>query len=425
MNKFKTLLFLTFFSVVISAQKTDTAKKTFSIPIPKSDFFNAIKTYDIIIQGTDQWGYSKEYSKDKTFESFITNSQYKNDKQLDSISPDLKILVGFTATKSGFKDATGRTNIVGDVQYLLLGKNNEIIVEQSVNKTYILEKSTYKTHEADLANTLSIETYKFLDQLLITKSEKEFTFNYGLFEKTENIPELVEFNAKTDELLVKLQGLSFDDAYLENMQTFYKSYIGKQFGKIKEKDLNKVIYLNLSLIEIFKVNFTTANEYLAKAKEGAGFISFWPGEAQGNIDQLAFINQSNFTNKVDNLNSQSVYYITTIGTAYYKKKTFEGTFLVPRFKPGASGGSGMASLDSGYTPNLMIYQNKIFAYDYPNSNKFNIKTTSGKDLYFKKLGSDFIMVEKIGDDTYKGYETISNDVYTSKDGDDEKIVLKK
>jgi hypothetical protein len=181
MNKFKTLLFLTFFSVVISAQKTDTAKKTFSIPIPKSDFFNAIKTYDIIIQGTDQWGYSKEYSKDKTFESFITNSQYKNDKQLDSISPDLKILVGFTATKSGFKDATGRTNIVGDVQYLLLGKNNEIIVEQSVNKTYILEKSTYKTHEADLANTLSIETYKFLDQLLITKSEKEFKFNYVLF----------------------------------------------------------------------------------------------------------------------------------------------------------------------------------------------------------------------------------------------------
>jgi hypothetical protein len=420
-KKLSTLLFL-LIAFAAFAQKTDTETKKIKIPVPKSEFFNAVKKYDIIIQGHENWGYTEKYDRTKTYQRYITLPEYSSDTKIDSINPDVKILVGFAPTQSRTVDQNGWTTIHGNFSYLILSKDNAIIYESCVNTSCILSK-TGKVYETNMANTLYLEANKMLEKLLINKDEEEFTFNYGLFEKTEGFPELEAFNTKNTELLAKLETLNFDDAYLEEAQTFYKSYIGKQFGKIKEKDLNKVIYLNLSLIEIFKVNFKKADEYLTVAEQGAGLLSMWPGNARGNLNRFNFINQTTFNTKLENLNPTSVYYINTVGTATYKEKTsFTGFFEIPRFKPSGSDGN-MISLDSGYTPNFLIYEKGRLTNDYPNSNKFHIKTDSGKDLYIMKLKSDYVMVEKLSDNTYKRYETKSDDIYTS--SDNEKLELKK
>jgi len=425
MTKIKTVALLLLFSIVMNAQKADTKTKTFIIPVPKSEFFNSIKKYSIIIQGSNKWNYSEEKVKDDTYEKHITLDKYKNDPKIDNVNPDIKILVGFTHTRSPIANATGQVIIEGDFSYLLLTSNNEIIYQTAIHKSCALEQSNLPTHESAMANTLCAQTYDLLDALLFTKNETSTVFNYGNFEKCEEFPELVTFNTKTAEMLTKLEALSFEDAYLDEMESFYKGYVGKQFGKMKDKDLNKVIYLNLSLIEIFKVNFAKANEYLAEAKQGAGLLSMWPDNARKTIAKFEFVNQSgNFKNKVYNLNSQSVYYITTKGTAYYKKKIFVGDFYVPRFRPAASnsGGIGIVSLDS-YSPNFIIYENGKIAYDYPNGDQFSVKTQDGKEISFKKYKGEIIMVEKNDDGTFKPYESISSEIYTSPDG--EKLELKK
>ncbi|MEL1252971.1 hypothetical protein AAEO57_04225 [Flavobacterium sp. DGU38] len=423
MIKIKAVALFLLFSVTINAQKADTKTKSFTIPVPKSDFFNSIKKYSIIVQGSDRWSYTSERVKDATYEKDITLDKYKNDTRIDNVNPDIKVLVGYSPTKSRSVNAMGQTIIEGDFSFLFLTKNNEIIHQTSINKACTLEKSANKTNESDLANTLCGQVYELMDNLLITANESKTTFNYGNFEKCEEFPELGVFNTKTDEMLTKLESLSFEDAYLDEMQTFYKSYIGKQFGKMKDKDLNKVIYLNLSLIEIFKVNFAKANEYLAEAKQGAGLLSLWPDNAKKTIAKFEFVNQpGGFTNKIDHLNSESVYYIATTGTAYYKKKIFVGDFYVPRFKPSSNSSGGMMSLDS-YSPNFIIYENGKKAYDYPNGDQFTVKTKEGKELSFKKYKGEIIMVEKNADGTFKPYESLSSEIYTSPDG--EKLELKK
>ncbi|WP_163409187.1 hypothetical protein [Flavobacterium ajazii] len=423
MIKIKVVAMFLLISASLNAQKADTKIKTFTIPVPKSEFFNSIKKYSIIVQGSDRWSYSSEHAKDETFEKEITLDKYKNDTKIDNANPDIKILVGYTPTKLRETNAMGQTTLEGDFSFLFLSKNNEIIYQTSINKACVLEKSAKKTNESDLANTLCGQVYELLDTLLITANETKTTFNYGNFEKCDEFPELVTFNTKTAEMLTKLEALSFEDAYLDEMQNFYKGYIGKQFGKMKDKDLNKVIYLNLSLIEIFKVNFEKANEYLAEAKQGAGLLSLWPDSAKKTISKFEFVNQrGDFKNKIDNLNSQSVYYISTKGTAYYKKKIFVGEFYVPRFKPTKSGSGGIMSLDS-YSPNIMIFENGKKTFDYPNGDQFNIKTEGGKEISFKKYNGEIIMVEKNTDGTYKPYESISSEVYTSPDN--EKLELKK
>lgn len=422
MTQIKTTLLFLLFSAAVIAQKTDTETKKFTIPVPKSEYFNSIKKYNIVIQGINKWDRSREFLPNETFQKDITLDKYKNDKQIDSINPDLKIIMGYNPTKY-LIDASGKPSIAGDLQFLILGKNNEIIRMANVNRTMPLDRVKGRVQETEMANALCLQAYDLLDGYLITKNDVELTFNYGVFEKCEAFPELVEFNTKTQELLTKLQALSFEDKYLDEMETYYKGFTGKTFGKIKDKDLNKIIYLNLSLIEIFKVNFPKAEEYLAVAKEGAGLLSMWPDNAKKNLQILEFVNQTEFKNKIENLTARSAYAITLNGTAYYKKKVFTGTFEFTRFKPASSGGGSIVSLDS-YSPSIAIYEGTDKAgYVWPNGNQFNVKTTDGKEISFKKYKGELIMVEKNADGTFKPYESESNDVYTSPD--DEKLELKK
>lgn len=412
--KFATLLFL--LAVSGSAQKTDTQVKKFTIPVPKSEYFNAIKKYNIVIQGMDRWNKSREYLPNETFQKDITIDKYKNDKLIDSLNPDIKIIIGYSPEKY-IIGSTGQPSVTGDLSFLLLGKNNEIITMASVSRAMALERVKGRNQETEMANALCLQAYDLLDGYLITKNEVEMAFNYGIFEKTESFPELTEFNTKTEDLLTRLQALTFEDNYLDEMQNYYKSFIGKQFGKIKEKDLNKVIYLNMSLIEVFKVNLSKAEEYLAIAKEGAGLLSMWPDKARKNLQMLGFVNKSTFNHKIETLGARSAYCVTLKGTAYYKKKIFTGTFEFTRFKPASSGSSGMISLDS-YSPSISIFEDgATSSYVWPNGNQFNVKTEDGKEIFFKKYRGEAIMVQKKSDGTYKPYESESDDIYTSPDGE--------
>jgi hypothetical protein len=422
MTKIHIAAFFLMIAVAVNAQKTDTETKKFKIPVPKSDYFNAVKKYNIIVQGISKWDRSREFLPNETFQKDITIEKYKNDKQIDSINPDLKIVVGLTPSKYLF-NASGQPSVTGDLSFLILGKNNEIITMASVNRTIPLDRVKGRNQETEMANALCLQAYDLLDGYLITKNEVELTFNYGIFEKCEDFPELVDFNAKTQELLGKLEALTFEDAYLDQMENFYKGYLGKPVGKIKDKEITKIVNLNLSLIEIFKVNFPKASEYLAIAKDNAGMLAMWPDNVKKNLQILGFVNQNNFPHKIETLTSRSAYCITLKGTAYYKKKIFTGTFEFTRFKPAATGTSGMISLDS-YSPAIAIYEGTDKAgYVWPNGNQFNVKTEDGKEIFFKKYQGEAIMVVKNADGTFKPYESESDDVYTSPD--DEKLELKK
>ena len=152
-------------------------------------------------------------------------------------------------------------------------------------------------------------------------------------------------------------------------------------------------------------------------------LAMWPDNAKKNLQRLEFVNQSNFTHKIETLTSRSAYCVTLKGTAYYKKKIFVGTFEFTRFKPASSGSSGMVSLDS-YSPSIAIYEGTDKAgYVWPNGNQFNVKTEDGKEISFKKYQGEAIMVIKNADGTFKPYESESDDIYTSPD--DEKLELKK
>ena len=250
MTKIHIAAFFLMLTVAVNAQKADTETKKFKIPVPKSDYFNAIKKYNIIVQGISKWDRSREFLPNETFQKDITIDRYKNDKQIDSISPDLKILVGLVPSKYLF-NASGQPSVTGDLSFLILGKNNEIITMASVSRTIPLDRVKGRNQETEMANALCLQAYDLLDGYLITKNDVELTFNYGIFEKCEAFPELVEFNTKTQELLGKLEALTFEDAYLDQMQNFYKGYLGKPAGKIKDKEITKIVNLNLSLIEIF------------------------------------------------------------------------------------------------------------------------------------------------------------------------------
>lgn len=442
MIKSKIAIIFLFFAGIATAQKVDVESKKFSIPIPKSDFFAKLK-YDIIIQGEQirfkgndngelnffSWDTLVANPDTKDYQYLIDTKRYKDDKNLDKNNPDIRIYAGFKDLQGPVVNADGSVNVRGDFRFIFLGKNNEIILDQNVFRNIQIERNSTKKYEADLANTITNATYDLLDQLLITKNEKEFSFNYGEFEKAEAFPELVTFNTKTSELLVKLQSLNFEDAYLDEMETFFKSYIGKTFGKLKEKEINRAAYVNLALIQLFKVNYTKGYEYAALAKDVAGFLAMWPSNLKSNFDQLQFVNTNSFDArpKFENIYNEAVYKYKFKGTAVYKnKKTFVGTFEIKRFIPTNPASVGALSLTSDpvYKSFFYIFNEKgVTEAAYPNSENFVIKTDTGKEIRYLKYDRSYIVVEKRADNTYIPFESSSTDVYVSPDG--EKLELKK
>jgi hypothetical protein len=419
MKKISLLVFFLIISSVSNAQKTDTDKKKVKLTIPKSEFFKNIKTYNVIVQGDDTWNATYADKDTKTYEQNVVKNTIEDYTKKDVTNPDVRVLMGYKGAT--YKKADNGTYLLdGDFKYLVLGKNNEIIYEKGIKA--IMYSSTYvngKPYQS-LASDLNNIGYKYLKDNNIFTTEKEFSLNYGFFEKAEEFSELVEFNTKTNEFLTKIESNTLDQSYLTELEKFYLGYVGKEYKKLKPKDYNKVVYLNLALTQMFLLNFDKSLEYLETAKQGAGMFNMWPTETKENITGLMAVNQNNFTTKVENPTYDSAYYIYINGTVSQNDKTWTGKLKTDRFS-NYSEGSIMESNDPTKAK-VWIYKDNGDIDFVDVDAKTTIKTDKGVELSFLPYDNAFILVEKTADSCYKKYESVSKEVYCNQDG---KIVLKK
>ncbi|MDR7370834.1 hypothetical protein [Flavobacterium aquidurense] len=401
------------------AQKADTDKKKIKITIPKSEFFKNIKTYNIIIQGDDSWNATYADPTTKTYEKNVVKNTIEDYTKKDAANPDVRVLMGFKGATYKKAD-NGQYLLEGDFKYLVLGKNNEIIYEEGKNaKLYSPTYINGKPYES-LAGDLNNIGYKFLKDNNVFATEKEYTINYGFFDKAEEFSELVEFNTKTNEFLDKIAANSLDQSYLTDLEKFYLGYVGKEYKKMKPKDYNKVLYLNLALTQMFLPNFNKALEYLETAKQGAGMMSMWPDEAKANISGLIMVNQNDFTAKVENPTFDSAYYIHLNGSVTQNGETKTGKLKVDRFQNLQEG--GIMSSEDPTKAKVWIYKDNGDVDFVVVDDKTTIKTDKGVELRFISFNNSFLLVEKTADSCFKKYESSSKDVYCEKDG---KFAVKK
>lgn len=417
----KIFLIILLLNVITSnsfAQKADTEKKKVKITIPKSDFYKNIKTYNIIIQGDDTW--DKKYAdKNKmTYEKNTTKNTIEDYTKKDTINPDVSVLMGYKGPTYK-KSSNGQFVLDGDFKYLVLGKNNEIIYEKGANATMYSPTFNGKAYQS-LTNDLNNIAYKYLNDNNIISVEKEYSINYGIFEKVEEFPELVEFNTKTTEFLGKIEANTLDKNYLTDLEKFYLGYIGKEYKKLKVKDYNKVVYLNLSLTALFLSNFDKSIEYLENAKQGAGMMSMWPTYTKEIIDGFVTVNSSISGAKVANLSYDSAYQINIDGTVTQSGRTQTGKLKVDRF-PNLAEGSILNDNDPTEAK-VWIYKDNGEVDFIKVDDKTSIKTNDGVELIFIPYNNKFILVEKTNDSCYKKFESSSAIIYC-KQGD--KYVIKK
>lgn len=418
MKKTTLLLLLAFISGTSYAQKADTNKKKVNITIPKSEFFKNISTYDIIIQGDDSWNTEAADKEKLTYENNVTKNTIEDYTKKNNTNPDVRVLMGYNGAT--YKKADNGTYYLdGDFKYLVVGKNNEIIYEKGSNAKLYSPTYTNVKPYVNLANDLNNIGYKYIKDNNFLSSEKEYTLNYGVFVKSDELPELVELNTKTDEFLSKIASNSLDQNYLIELEKFYLGYVGKEYPKLKPKDYNKVIYLNLSLTEMFRLNFSKSLEYLETAKQGAGMMSMWPDETKANIESLIAVNKTNFDAKVENLRHDSAYFINFMNaTVTQNGKSQKGKIKVDRFA-NFSEGNIMSSAD--IKPKVWIYkENGEVDFVYVDD-KTTITTEKGLELNYIPYQNIFLLVEKTADSGYKKYESSSNEIYYNQNG---KFVVK-
>jgi hypothetical protein len=394
------------------AQKTDTEKRKTKINIPKSELFKGIQTYNIVIQGDDSWNTDYADKKKLTYEHNLTKNTIEDYSKKDTINPDIRMLMGYKGAT--YKSASnGQFLLDGDFKYLALGKNNEILFEKGINATMYSPTYNGKPYTS-LVNDLNNVAYKVLTDNNLIVNEKEYSLNYGLFEKAEDFPELIAFNTKTDEFLKKIEMNSLDKAYLSDLEQFYLTYVGKEYKKLKAKEFNKVLYLNLSLTQLFAANFDKSLEYLESAKQGAGMLSLWPVEAKSNIESFILVNSKINKVQVKNPSFDSAYYIYIDGTVTKNGKTQEGKLKTDRF-PNSSEGSILSS-DDPTKPKVWIYKDNGEVDFILVDATTTIKTKDGLDLRFIPFKNNFILAEKTGEACYKKYESISTLVYCDENG---------
>ena len=418
MKNLALLLFAAVLSTTTYSQKADTEKKKIKINIPKTEFFQKINTYNIIIQGDDTWNTEYADKKKNTYEKNLTKNTIEDYSKKDTISPDVRVLMGYKGAT--YKKATnGQSVLDGDFKYLVLGKNNEIIYEKGANA--IMYSPTYngKPYES-LVNDLNNIGYKYLKDNNIIASQKELVLHYGFFDKAEEFTELLEFNTKTNDFLSKIESSALTADYLTDLEKFYLGYVGKEYKKIKTKDYNKVIYLNLSLTQMFAAKFDKASEYLETAKQGAGMLSMWPTETKANIDGLVLVNSKVGNTVVKNLTFDSAYFIHINGSVTQNGKTQTGKLKVDRFANAAEG-SIMNSNDPT-KPKVWIYSDNGEVDFVMVDESTTIKTTEGLDLRYISFNNNFILVEKTEDGCFKKYESNSDLIYCNQDG---KFAIKK
>lgn len=412
MKKITLLLILAAVTGTSYAQKADTEKKKLKINIPKSEFFKKLKTYDIIIQGDDTWNKDFADKKKNTYEKNLTKNTIEDYSKKDTLNPDVRVLMGYKGATYK-KASNGQFVLDGDFKYLILDKNNEIIYEKGANATMYSPTYNGKPY-VSLTNDLNNIGYKYLADNNIIIDEKELNIHYGFFDKADDFPELVEFNTKTQEFLTKIESKSLNENYLNDLEKFYLSYKDKEYKKVKTKDFNKVIYLNLTLTQLFSAHFEKAFKYLETAKEGSGMFSMWPTDTQANIDGFVLVNSKHEGVKVKNLTSDSAYYIYINGSVTKNGTTQTGKLKLDRF-PNKAEGSIMDSNDPT-KPKVWIYSDNGEVDFVLSDDATTIKTNEGLELIYITVGAELLLVEKLSDGCYKKYESNSSIIYCNKDG---------
>lgn len=405
-------LLLSISSNSIFSQKADTEKKKVTIVIPKSELFKDIKTYYISVQGDETWNSTYAAVEKKTYEHNATKNTIEDYSKIDSENPDVRVFMGYKGATYK-QSSNGQYLLNGDFKYLVLGKNNEILYDKGIDAIAYSTSYNGKPYES-LVNDLNLMGYKFLKDNNIIVTEKEYTLDYGVFEKVDDFSELIEYNDKTNEFFSKLQSNELDKNYLLELEKFYQNYEGKEYKKIKPKDYNKVIYLNLSLTEMFLLNFDKSLEYLEMAKQGAGMLSLWPTNMKTNIESLIAVNKNYSNKKVDNPTYDSAYYIYIEGNVTNNGKTQNGKLKVDRF-PNFAEGSLLESNDPT-KQKVWIYKENGDVDSVLVDDKTTIKTANNKELKFIPYNNRFLLVEETTANCYIKYESASEEVFCLKDG---------
>ncbi len=401
------------------SQKADTENKKIKITVPKSEFFRNIKTYDLIVQGDETWNKTYKNAAKLTYELNVPDKDIKTDILLATENADLKIIMG--SGSFNYQKKNEQPLLVSNLKYLILGKSNEIIYQSGALTDCFGRYPISKDATISIISDLKDIGRSFAIDNSLINNLTEIDLNYGFFDKIKDFPELEEYNVKTNEFLVNIENNKLTDVYLNDLQTYYKSFIGKEYKKMKPKDFNKVIYLNFFWTELLKGNLESANEYFEKAKEDAGFFSIWPMTTKNILKNLTLVNQKKFETKIENFSSDSAYYININGTVVINDKEQKGRIKVGRYCDTSSG--NIASLDTYARPKLLVYNEKDeLLFDTTGYDKNKIKTDKGLELNFMTIGSEYVLVEKTNDGNYRKFENNSNEIYFLTDG---KLVLKK
>ncbi|MFD2907154.1 hypothetical protein ACFSX9_00255 [Flavobacterium ardleyense] len=412
MNKVAVSIVALLLCTVTFSQKAETEKKKVVMTFPKSDFFKNIKTYNIVIQGDDSWNKKLADEKTNTFENNVIKNKIEDYTRKDEENPDIKVLIGMhgSSHKSG---ANNTKSLEGDLRYLVLGKNNEIIYEYgkpSVMHNSNLDGNFVKSISTDL-NDLA---YRYLSSNNILLESKEIRIEYGVFEKVNDFSELLDYNSKTTEFLSKMDAQTLDNNYLDELEKFYTGFIGKEYKKLKAKDYNKVIYLNLTNVAMFRGDLEKAEEYLEVAKKNASMFNLWPDEMKRNIDGLVTLKKNDFPVRVQNLAYDSAYFIYVNGTLIQNDKKYSGKIKVHRFQNFQEG--NILTTEDPANPKLSIEKENGEISSLFVKVDTTIKTESGLELKFLKYKGNFLLVQSTSEGCYKQYESTSDLVYCDKNG---------
>lgn len=401
------------------SQKADTEKKTLKIAVSKSEFFKTIKTYDLIVQGDEKWNQLYKNDKTQTYEFKVPDKEVQTDILLVKENADIKIIMGSGAFKYGTEN--GQAFLESNIKYLILGKNNEIIYQSGVLTKSFGNIPTKNDPTLSIINDLKNIGRNFAIRNSLINNFTEVDFNYGFFDKTKDFPELEEYNKKTNEFIANIESNRLSESYLNELKTYYMSFIGKEYKKMKPKDFNKVIYLNLMWTDLLKGNLELANENFLKAKEDSGFFSVWPMTTGNILKDLALVNEKKFDSNIENLTSDSAYYININGSVIINDKEQKGFIKVGRYCDEDLG--NIANLDRYSRPKLLVYnEKKELTFNTTGYEKNKIKTDKGLELNFMTIGNEYYLVEKTVDGNYRKYENNSKEIYVLNDG---KLDLKK
>ena len=226
-----------------------------------------------------------------------------------------------------------------------------------------------------------------------------------MFKKAKKEPKLQEFNSRVTEFINKISNAELEPTYLSEMRDYFQSFRGKTFGKLKEKKLNQVLNLNLTLVEMLSQNPQKAEEYIAASKKGAGLFITWQNEIDKIFKGLYQLKNHELKgDKIISFHSNLINTILLKGTIKNKKKEFKGNFHIPRY---IELNDNFVTLK--YKPIIKILdENDKYQYTFTGNEDVMITDNNGKEYTFVKHKSVYFLVENAQNECHKIVEGNNN-----------------